>query len=357
VTTPISTRREFLTGQAAADALAELASRAGESAEEGSARLPTEDAYQLRLARRAMACQFEVVLNAGQYEQGPEGAMAALDLVDALEDQLTVFRDSSEMAEINRSAAEGPVLVESRLFELLQLAQELYELTEGAFDITSGPLTKAWGFYRRQGAIPAPEALAAARQVVGSRLFELDADRQTIRFARPGVELNLGSIGKGYALDRCAEVLAEHGIEHYLLHGGKSSVLAHGSRAGGEGWPVALADPLRPGKQLGTVTLRNRAMATSGAAYQFFRHQGKRYGHILDPRTGWPAEGVLSCTVLAPTAAQADALSTAFYVLGPQRALEICRRRAEIGLILATPAATHSGIEIHRANLGDEARF
>lgn len=305
------------------------------------------ESYLVQLSRPAMACRFEITLNAGQHEEGSEAALAALDLIEELEAQLTVYRDTSEIAHINRFAAEQPAPVETRLFELLTTAVRLSAETGGAFDITSGPLTKIWGFYRRNGAIPAACELSTAMQTVGSRMLALDGERQTIRFARRGMELNLGAIGKGYALDRAAERMAAAGVDNFLVHGGQSSVLARGSRGGATGgWSVGIGHPLKPDRRLAEVWLRDRALATSGASHQFFRHQGKRYGHILDPRTGWPAEGVLSSTVLAPTAAEADALSTAFYALGVAETIAWCREHPSVGALLVHSSPDGSSIEI-----------
>jgi thiamine biosynthesis lipoprotein len=148
--------------------------------------------------------------------------------------------------------------------------------------------------------------------------------------------------------------MAEQGINDYLLHGGQSSVLARGSRgrfasaesAQREGWWIGLRHPLRPNQRMAEIRVLNRALATSGSAVQFFMHEGHRYGHILDPRSGWPAEGSLSVTVLAPTAAVADALSTAFYVLGREATLEFCRTRPEIGLVQILPGAQIGSIDV-----------
>ncbi len=309
-----------------------------------------------------MACEFEVQLNAGQYDHGTEIALEALDLVDKLEDQFSVFRETSELSRINRTAGRQPVEVEPHLFGLLQLAVRLHEETDGAFDVTSAPLWETWGFARRKGAVPDQEQLVEALSRVGSRWLELDADRKTIRFNRPGVQLNLGSIGKGHALDRCAEKLLDAGIEDFLIHGGRSSVAAHGrqmtQRENTEqrqaGWRVGLRHPLRADRRLAEIRLCNRSLATSGSQAQSFVHQGRRYGHILDPRTGLPAEGVLSATAIAPSAAVADALSTAFYVMGPENTLEYCRRRPELSAVLVCPVRHSGGIEIHSAGLTDD---
>lgn len=355
-----SNRREFLRGQAATDALADLG-RGGEADGGGAAEtaggwiaaasLP----YQVRMQRPAMACTFEVVFNAGQHSEATDAALSAFELIDQLEGQLTIYRQTSEVSRINARAAGEAVPVEPRLFALLTLAVELHRQTGGAFDIASGRLTKAWGFDRRAGRVPCEEDLAAARADTGSQHLVLDADEGTIEFLRPGVELNLGSIGKGYALDRAAELMAAAGVGNFLWQGGQSSVLARGDSgaAPGRGWVVGVRDPLRPSRRLAEITLVDRALATSGASVQFFRQGGKRYGHILDPRSGWPAEGVFSATVVAPTAAEADALATACYVLGVDAALQLARRRGDLGLLIVFPSDTASRVQVAAEGFGE----
>jgi FAD:protein FMN transferase len=348
----LPSRRDFLKGKAAVQAAVDRLEGAlgpGEDEE------PTSPAgtYLVQLARRAMACQFEVTLNAGQYDHGSSMAIEALDLVEQLEDQLTVYRDHSEISQINRTAAEGPVAIEAQLFQLLSLAVELFKMTGGAFDITAGPLSKVWGFTRRAGAIPEAADLAEALSRVGSQHLQLDADSRTIRFSQPGIGINLGAIGKGYALDRCAELFETATVNDFLLHGGNSSVLARGSHGAhrGQGWSVGVRNPLRPERRLGELWITDQALATSGSGSQYFIHGGRRYGHILDPRTGWPAQGVLSTTVIAPTAATADALSTAFYVMGPKAAEEFCSEHQEIAALMACPGERAGSIVLHGWNL------
>ncbi len=352
MTGPSPTRRDFLKGHAGA---------APPPADDTAAQPPADVAehaaapYLIQLKRRAMACDFELFLNAGQYPHATEVAFEAFDLIEALEAQLTVYRETSEVMQLNRLAASGPQTVEPRLFDLLVQSLRLHHDTAGAFDITSGPLSKVWGFYRRQGSIPEPHALEEAMQRVGSTHLKLDREARTVRFDLPGMELNLGSIGKGYALDRSDELMSAAGIADFLWHGGQSSVLARGRCAtqppGEQGWIVGIRHPMGRDRRLAEIRLHSRALATSGASVQYFRHKGRRYGHILDPRTGWPAEGVLSATALAPTAAEADALATAFYVMGVEATLEYCRTHEQIGAVLLYPATNGSNIETVTAGL------
>lgn len=356
---PIPSRRDFLAGRAVSQA-AQAAARAAADkalAENAAGMERRPPSYVLHVGRPVMACEFEIMLNAGEHPEGPDAALRALDLADLLEAQLTVYRETSEVSRLNKQAAREPVLIEKGLFDLLSLATRIGIETDAAFDITSGPLSKAWGFYRRAGRLPSEEELAAARERVGHHHLVLDAERQTVAFRRPGVEINLGAIGKGYALDRCADSLTREGIGNFLIHGGTSSILGRGSRAGlmdGEsGWLVAVRHPLRPEQRLAEVRLRDRALGTSGSASQFFFHQGRRLGHILDPRTGWPAEQVLSATVLAPTAALADALSTAFYVMGPDGAAAYCAAHPEISALLILPDSRAGATRIMLVNVSD----
>jgi thiamine biosynthesis lipoprotein len=350
---PRSTRREFLQGKAAADALADAAA----GLPPGDLPEPAAEGFHLvKLSRRAMACQFEIYMNAGQYAGDTAAALAALDLVDQLEDQLSIYRDQSEIGRLNRGAFALPTPVEPRLFALLELAVQLHRETDGAYDVTAGPLSSVWGFTRRAGSIPAPTELLAARARVGSQFLTLDPAARTVRFLLPGMEINLGSIGKGYALDRSAEVLEAAGIDDFLLHGGNSSVLARGTPGGadkGRGWTVGVRNPLRPDRRAGLLRLHHRALATSGSGTQFFMHQGRRYGHILDPRSGWPAEQVLSVTVLAPTAARADALSTAMYVMGPDAARRYCEAHPDVAALMFCRGAREGSIERFELGLGE----
>lgn len=342
-----SSRREFLQGKPVRDAIEQRAAAVNDDPLANPA--PPVHTYQMQFARAAMACEFAVYLNAGQHETGPDVALAALDQLEDFEQQLSVYRTSSELSQINQAAADGPVAVETRLFGLLAQCVELFTATKGAFDITAGPLTQVWGFFRRQGSIPDRADLAAALERVGSQYLRLDVESQTIAFLRSGIELNLGSIGKGYTLDRLAEWMVAQGVGDFLWHGGQSSVLARGACGNAEsggGWTVGVADPLNPQHRLAEVRLANQSLGTSGATVQFFRHRGKRYGHILDPRTGWPAEGVFSSTVIAPTAAEADALATAFYVLGVEGAADYCRTHPQVGALITVPSQSGSRVEL-----------
>ena len=360
------TRRSFLQGQASAPhwpatpqdpaGIPNDDGGAEEVARASSPPLAVDRSMLLvSVRRRAMACEFEVQLAAAREDDSMEHVFAALDLVEALEAQMTVYRDDSEVLRINRHAASQPTPVEPRLFAIFQQAAKWYRDTLGAFDITSGPLSEVWGFSRREGRVPSDEDLAAARMRVGMKHVVLGEAERTVAFRQPGVTVNINSVGKGYALDRMAELLAEHEVDDYLLHGGKSSVLARGDRPGcmGEGWAIGLRHPLRPQERIAEFALHDQALATSGSGTQFFIRRGRRYGHILDPRTGQPAEGLFSATVIAPTAAEADGLSTAFYVMGPEAVGRYCETHLEIAALLVGPAEREGDICLFAFNLAE----
>ncbi|HUR54243.1 MAG TPA: FAD:protein FMN transferase, partial [Gemmataceae bacterium] len=286
----------------------------------------------VRVSRRAMATRFEIDIPCGRPD-AVAAASDALDLIDDLEDQLTVFRDHSEVSRLN--AAGSADAVEANLFDLLTRCATWTRETDGAFDIATGALTKAWGFYRREGRVPTPRERSEAMAKTGMRHVILRPESRAVKFRVPGLELNLGAVGKGYALDRAAALLRDKwGIESGLLHGGGSSVYAIGHPPGDErGWPVALKHPTDEGRSLGTVYLRNNGLGVSAATFQFFEYHGRKLGHVIDPRTGWPTEGTAAAAATAPTAAEADAMSTAAFVLGPAGADRITRTRPTVGAV------------------------
>jgi len=311
-----------------------------------------EQTHWIRIHRLAMTCRFEIVLRAEDSAFVPV-ARAALDEIDALESELSVFRDTSVISELNRRAAGQPVVVPRPVFDLLSTCGRIQQETDGAFDVTTTALSRCWGFLRREARLPEPGEIEAARALVGFDGVRLDCEDSSVSFERPGLELNLGAIGKGYALDRAAAVLRQAGTEHALLSAGRSSLLAIGD--GGDGWRIDVASPL-VATPIAALWLRNAAVGTSGAGEQYVIADGRRYGHVIDPRTGWPASGVLSASVVTGDAARADALSTAFLIGGADLADRYCAVHPDV-LALITPddgsgrlivIGEHPGVEFVR---------
>lgn len=331
---PSPNRRDFLTGKAIQQQLAAAGDLlADQLAATARVNNTPHSGPTVQLGKQAMACDFDVILNPGPAAR-LDAASNALDLIEELEDQLSVYRPHSELSRLNATAASAWVRVESRLFQLLQFAREISLETAGGFDITTGPLIALWRRCKAEYRLPTAAEIDQTRLQTGMQQVEFDAETAAVRFPTVGMELNLGSIGKGYALDRAAEQLTQQGVSEFLLHGGKSSLLARGPHHGYPGWPIGISNPLFPDKTLATILLVNSGLSTSGSNIQYFRLAGKRYGHILDPRTGWPAEGLASVTVLAPTATIAEALSTAFFVIGVENARRYCHNHSEIKALL-----------------------
>jgi thiamine biosynthesis lipoprotein len=296
----------------------------------------TLENHWLHVSRPIMACRFEVTMPSRE-TTGIRVANQALDYADRLEQQLTIFRDTSEVSFINRHAASKAVSVSTSLFQLLHLCQSLYRETDGAFDITSSPLSQCWGFLKRQGRIPDRDEIENAKALVGCDKLILDNPSSTVRFAKSDMQINLGSIGKGYALE-CLKTKIRSRIKIALLSAGSSSLLAIGSGEHGQnGWTVGIRHPRYKNKRLALLRLRDTALATSGDEEQFFEYEGKRYGHIIDPRTGMPAEKVASVTVITQSGAVADALATAFYVGGLELAEQYCSTHPDT-LVILLPA-------------------
>jgi thiamine biosynthesis lipoprotein len=266
---------------------------------------------------------------------GPEPAAlapaveAGLDEVDRLDALLSNYREDTPLSRLNREAARGPVAVPPELAELLAACLRWSRHSDGAFDVTVGPLMKAWGFFRDEGRRPDDAQLRAALEVVGYRHVVVDRERRTVRFDRPGVELDLGGIGKGYAADRVAVVLRQRGVASALVNLGGSSVYGLGTPPGASGWEVGIADPTAPGRDALRVSLRDQALSVSGGYARFFVKDGVSYSHIMDPRTGQPVQGVLSVAVVSPSATDGDALDNVLFVQGLERARAFVERLPE----------------------------
>jgi thiamine biosynthesis lipoprotein len=283
-----------------------------------------------------MATRFEFVLLGADPVRLRAAGEEAFHEIERVESQLSVYRPASEIADVNARAAYERVPVSAELFTLLLQARRYSELTKGTFDVTVAPLVRCWGFMKGNGSAPTAEQIEAARACVGMNLLELDEKRSTIHFQRPGMMLDLGSIGKGYALDLAAEILRDAGVENALLHGGTSTIFALGHDVNGP-WKVAIERPAVPGisspeanvsEPLATVALSNESLSVSAVWGKFFSLNGKTYGHVIDPRTGWPAENALLGAVVTSSATESDALSTAV-LLGNRSELDDLREQTD----------------------------
>jgi thiamine biosynthesis lipoprotein len=280
----------------------------------------TASAHYIRVHHRAMACRFEVTLP-GEHAANIAAARDGLEEADRLEELLSVFRESSAISQINRGAGSHAVEVSDEVFDLLARCRDLSFATGGAFDISSTPLSRVWGFLQREGRLPSDDEITSARALVGLRHLTLDAGAGTAALDHAGMALNLGAIGKGFTVQAIGAALWRRGVRHALVSAGGSSVIALGGPD--RGWRAdVMGGPER--QRLTSLRLRNAALGTSGAGEQFIEVNGTRYGHVIDPRTGWPASGILSASVVTADAATADALATAFFVGGLDLARRYC---------------------------------
>ncbi len=286
----------------------------------------------------AMGTHFELVL----YHEREELLRALLneiqEEVERLEAKLSRYLPTSEVSRINRLAGKEPVLIDFEMLEILSLALDFHRRSEGAFDITVAPLMREWGFYARSGRLLSPDRLRELLERVGSDKIVLDEAHRTVRFLHPELEIDLGAIGKGYALRQVLELVRQAGVICGLLSFGGSSIYALGDRPGGHGWTFGFRYDNNPDSPPGEVTLRDQAFSMSASTVRNFRWGGKTYGHVLDPSSGNPVEHVQAVAVVHTDPAIAEALSTALMVLGPDRADEILQQeRARAIFAIRTP--------------------
>ena len=289
------------------------------------------------LARNAMNTRFELVLHGASAASLRAAGEEALAEIERIENQLNLFRSCSEIARVNALAAHEPVRLSPEVFAILDHARQLCVETGGAFDITMAPLLRCWGLLgKSDGNVPNAKELAGARAVCGMEWVVLDPASFTIRFARHGVMLDLGAIGKGYAVERAAETLREDGVASALIHGGTSTVHAIGTPQDADAWKIAIEAPVcgirrpaftpsvalqspevrTPSPPLTTVLLRDESLSVSDVSGKCFVANGRTLGHIIDPRTGEPAARARLAAVILPSGTETDALSTALLVLG-----------------------------------------
>jgi FAD:protein FMN transferase len=262
---------------------------------------------------------------------------AAIDAVLAdmrrIDETMSTYKPASEVSRVNAEASEHPVEISPELFRLLTTAVEYSRLTEGAFDITYASVGFMYDF--RERVKPDAERIAAALPAINYRHLVLDTKNSTVAFARHGVRIDLGGIGKGHAVDSGIAILRSRGVEHALVTAGGDSRII-GDRFG-KPWIVGIRHPDRQDEVIARIPLIDTAISTSGDYERYFDEAGVRYHHIIDPQTGKSASKVRSTTVLASTATRTDGLSKTAFVLGPQRALEIYNRLDDVDAILVTP--------------------
>lgn len=269
----------------------------------------------------------------------------AFQEIDRLDDELSHYKPQSELSVVNREAWRRPVAVNPELFKLVEESVRYGKESAGAFDVTVGPLMKAWGFFRGWGRLPSASELAESLAQTGYRHVMLDASARTIRFAKPGIEIDLGAIGKGYAVDQVVKILRAEGITQALISSGSSSIYALGSPPGEAGWRVAVCNPFNRRMTAAVLRLQNLSLSVSGDYEKFFEIGGEVYAHIMDPRTGLSARNMLMAVVVSSQAVDSDALSTFFFVEGVERSREYLERHPNRAAIFYGPGPSRHSFQ------------
>ena len=270
-------------------------------------------------------------------ESGARSAMAAVfaefDRLDAL---LSVWKPGSDVQRINAASDGAAVRVSADTLAVVRAAQQASAVTDGKFDITFGALSDVWKFdHDQDNRIPSDDQIAARLPHVDYQAVRVDEAAHTIALARPGVRIHLGGIGKGYAVDRGIAILRGRGLRDFLIQSGGDLYAA--GRPGDRPWTLGINDPRgAPDASFATVELRDRTLSTSGDYERFFVKDGQRYHHLLDPDTGRPARGSRSVTIVAPTATEADGLSTGVFILGPDKGMALVERLADVEAVIVT---------------------
>jgi len=289
---------------------------------------------RVRDVRTAMGTYMAITVYAPSEATGREAIAAAFQRVEHTEAIISTWRSKSDISRLNRAAGGPPITIHPQLFALLTRSLGVWKETGGAFDVTAGPLIRIWKRAIRLRTLPPEDVVAEARALVGSGSLRLAPERHQAQLLKKRMHVDLGAIGKGYIIDQAIEALRGQGIDIALVDAG-GDVFALGKPPGRPGWLIGVRDPEKPSRILPRPLLvTDCAAATSGDYEQFVVIDGRRYSHIVDPRTGHPAEGVCSVSLIAPDAATADAYATAATVLGAEAAVAFAERHAGVEVLV-----------------------
>lgn len=302
---------------------------------------------EVRFPVRTMGTEAQLVLvgEANTLVTPAEAAGNTLRGVDAL---MSNWTETSEVARINRTAGTEPVTVDPQVGFVLEHALRIGAASGGAFDITVEPLVRAWGFLGGTPQVPERERIESLREHVGLGNLEYDAATRTLRFVDPETRIDLGGIAKGFAVDAAVATLRKQGVENALVDL-SGNMYAMGKPVWRDAWTLGVRDPRDRIPYFAKVTLEDEAVATSGGYEQFVTEDGHTYGHILDPRTGWPAEGPIAVTVFAATAIEADAWGTALFAMDPAAARALVAADDDLHAILVVPGGKKDQVWVERS--------
>jgi FAD:protein FMN transferase len=306
---------------------------------------PGDSLTRFAASHQAMGTIFSIAAYGASSVFLKEAVRRAFREIDRLNHLMSHYRPESELSALNRNAHRKRVVVTHELFKIIEASLRYSEETHGAFDITVGSLMKSWGFFRRCGRMPSPPELAQALKQTGYRHVKLDAAARTVGFDKPGIELDLGAIGKGYAVDRAVEILRKEGIVQALVSSGTSSIYALGSPPGKHGWEVSVCHPRDRRKTTCSLRLEDLSVSISGDCENFFEIEDRIYSHLMDPNTGMPVQDILMTAVVSPSATQSDALSTSFLIGGVAKSRSYLECHPNLAAIVYRRAGSADRVE------------
>jgi thiamine biosynthesis lipoprotein len=301
-------------------------------------------AVTVKRVAKCMGSRFEITAVASTDTAANAAIDAAYGEIERIEAMISSWRPDSYTSQVNRMAGQSPVVVPRELLQLVARAQKVSQLTEGAFDITFASYGRLWNFKADPPVLPSEDALAKAKVGVGFQHIELDRDQSSIFLRHPQTRLGFGAIGKGYAANRAVKVLKDSGLSAGLVNAG-GDLLAFGVQEDGEPWQIVIANPRSRNQVFARLVIADQAVVTSGDYENYMVIDGKRYGHIINPKTGMPVEEVISATVFCPDAELADALATAVTVMGVERGMALINQLKHIEAVLID-----ADEEVHASN-------
>ncbi len=280
-----------------------------------------------------MGCRFDLTVVAADRVQGDAYLDLAVGEISRIERLISSWDSTSQTSAINRMAGVAPVVVDQELFDLITRATGISRLTDGAFDISYASMDKIWHFDGSMTAMPRPEDIASSVARIGYRKIDLDAADRSVFLPEKGMKIGFGGIGKGYAADRARALLESRGVTAGIINA-SGDLTAWGRQPDGRDWMVAITNPLNKAKAFAWLPVENRAVVTSGDYEKFVTFNGVRYAHIIDPRTGYPATGIVSATIFAPKAELADALATSIFVMGMETGIDFVNQLPDVDVIV-----------------------
>jgi len=280
-----------------------------------------------------MGSRFDITIVAKDKTTALAHIDTAVAEITRIENLISDWIPETQVSEINRNAGIVPVKVDRELLELTQRAIHYSKLTDGAFDISFAAADKIWKFDGSMETLPSEETIRESVKKIGYKNIVIDTEQSTIFLKLPGMKIGFGSIGKGYAADKAKELLVSKGVAAGIINA-SGDMNTWGKDPNGKAWTVGITNPMKKDKILSVFPISDRAVVTSGNYEKFVLIGGKRYAHIIDPRTGWPAAGISSVTVFAENAEMANGLSTAIVVLGKDAGLKMVEQFPLVRVII-----------------------